>query len=166
MDKRTNLITGIVLAAFALWYLYEAFKVRVFAAMGKAIVDSTTMPKIWAVCLLLLSLCLIVRSLRTKESKKAKASRLSLGELVKKNTEVIWTFIALLLYIACLHFLGFILSSMLYIFAQTIILMPKAERSYVKAGIMAVVCSVAAYMIFVHLLAVLLPVGTLFESFF
>ena len=34
-NKRNDLITGIVLAVFALWYLWQSFSIRVFAAMGK-----------------------------------------------------------------------------------------------------------------------------------
>ncbi len=163
-NKRNDLITGIVLALFALWYFYEALSIRIFAGMGKAVVNSTTMPKIWAVCLLLLAGALILRSLRTPAPKDAKSgSGFNLGAWVKANYEVFLTFAALFLYAALMEPLGFIISSILYIFAQTLILMDKGHRSYVKALVIAVVCSVASYALFVYWLAVLLPVGAIFE---
>lgn len=162
-NKRNDLITGIVLALFALWYFYEALSIRVFAGMGKAVVNSTTMPKIWAVCLLLLAGALILRSLRTPAPKGAKSGSFSLGAWVKANYEVFLTFTALFIYAALMEPLGFIISSILYIFAQTLILMDKEHRSYVKALAIAVVCSVASYAVFVYWLAVLLPVGAIFE---
>ena len=80
-----------------------------------------------------------------------------------KNLEVVETFGALLIYIAIMNFVGFIIASIFYIFVQTLILMPKGEKSYVKAGVIAVIFSVATYYIFVYWLAVLLPVGAIFE---
>lgn len=162
-NKRNDLITGIVLAVFALWYLWQSFSIRVFAAMGKAVVNSTTMPKIWAVCMLLLAGALILRSLRAPKSAKDSQGAFSLGEWCRANSEVLLTFVALFIYAAIMVPLGFIISSILYIFAQTLILMGKEHRSYVKAGIIAVVCSVATYFIFVYWLAVLLPAGMIFE---
>lgn len=159
-DKRTDLITGIVLALFSLWYFYEALHVRIFAGMGKAVVNSTTMPKIWAVCMLLLSGALILRSIRAP---KGKEEGNGLGAWFKANVEVIYTFAALFIYTALLEPLGFIIASVLYIFAQTLILMGKEHRSYVKALIIAVVCSAASYYVFVYHLAVLLPKGAIFE---
>ena len=160
-NKRNDLITGIVLAVFALWYLWQSFSIRVFAAMGK--VNSTTMPKIWAVCMLLLAGALILRSLRAPKSAKDSQGAFSLGEWCRANSEVLLTFVALFIYAAIMVPLGFIISSILYIFAQTLILMGKEHRSYVKAGLIAVVCSVATYFIFVYWLAVLLPAGMIFE---
>ncbi len=161
-SKRNDLITGIVLALFSLWYLYEAFSIRIFAGMGKAVVNSTTMPKIWAVCMLLLAAALIFRSIRAP-APKGNGDKTSASSWIKENSEVWCTFAALFIYAALLEPLGFIIASILYIFAQTIILMGKENRNYVKAGIIAVVCSVASYYVFVHWLAVLLPVGAIFE---
>lgn len=160
-SKRNDLITGIVLALFALWYFYESTGIKAFAGLaGKSPVTSSTMPKIWAVCLLLLSAALILRAIRAPKGKSA-GSKFSLGDWCKTNSEVLLTFLALFVYAALMAPLGFIISSILYIFAQTIILMGK-DRNYVKALIIAVVCSVASYCVFVYGLAVLLPVGAIF----
>ena len=162
MSKRNDLITGIVIAVFSLWYYFEASNIRVMKAFSKSAVNSTSMPKIWAVCMLLLAIALIVRGLRNKD-KDAKGEPFSFSAWFNKNLEVVETFGALLIYIAIMDFVGFIIASIFYIFVQTLILMPKGEKSYVKAGIIAVIISVATYYIFVYWLAVLLPAGAIFE---
>ena len=78
MSKRNDLITGIVIAVFSLWYYFEASNIRVMKAFSKSAVNSTSMPKIWAVCMLLLAIALIVRGLRNKD-KDAKGEPFSLA---------------------------------------------------------------------------------------
>lgn len=160
-SKRNDLITGIVLALFALWYFYEAIGIKTFAGMSKAAVTSSTMPKIWAVCLLLLAGALILRAVRAPKGAR-EGKRATFAEWCKTNSEVLQTFAALFIYAALMAPLGFIISSILYIFFQTLILMGKEHRNYVKALVIAVVCSVACYLVFVYGLAVLLPAGAIF----
>lgn len=160
-SKRNDLITGIVLALFAIWYFFEAMSIKTFAGMSKAVVTSSTMPKIWAVCLLLLAGALILRSIRAPKPEKA-GQKVTFGDWCKTNSEVLLTFAALFIYAGLMAPLGFIISSILYIFFQTLILMGKEHRSYVKALVIAVVCSAACYFVFVYGLAVLLPGGAIF----
>ncbi len=163
MKNRTDFITGIILAVFSITYYMQACSVRIFPGMGKAIVNSQTMPKIWAICLFLLALCLISRPFRKSFKDNSKSSSLSFIESCKANSEVILTFIALFFYVLCLNFLGFVISSAVYIFLQTIILMPKEKRSYLKAAILGIVSATIAFCVFVYWLDVLLPVGKIFE---
>lgn len=165
MKNRTDFIAGIVLAIFSILYYMQACSVRIFPGMGKSIVNSQTMPKILAVCLFLLAACLISRPFRKsyKDDNSSKKKMLSLMETVKENSLIIYTFGALFLYALALEYVGFIISSAVYIFLQTLILMPKQNRSFIKAAILGVVSGVAAFCIFVYWLDVLLPVGKLFE---
>ena len=160
MGKRTDLLAGIVLALFSVFYYYNAMHVRIFRGMGKAIVSSQTLPKIWGVCMYILALCLIIRGLRAK---KKSGERMSFGEWVKENTEVLATFAALIIYVLVMEYIGFIISSLVYIFVQTIILTPRAKRNYVVAGVIAVVFSFGTYYVFVNFLSVLLPAGRIFS---
>lgn len=160
MGKRTDFVAGIVLALFSIFYFYSALHVRIFRAMGKAIVNSTTMPKIWAVCMFLLALCLIIRGIR---SPKKKGEHVSLSEWVKENIEVLGTFLVLIIYVLIMEPLGFVIASFFYIFTQTLILMPRGKRSLVKAGIIAVIFSAGTYYVFVNWLSVLLPAGRIFS---
>ncbi len=162
MKNRTDFYTGIVLALFAIWYFVQAGTIRIFPGMGKAIISSQTMPKLWAVCLMLLAAVLISRPFR-KSFKADREAKLSFSEMITKNSEVILTFVALFVYAGLLSSLGFIISTALYVFAQNLILTPKEDRSYLKAALLGIVSSVAAFCIFVYWLDVLLPVGTIFD---
>lgn len=165
MKNRTDFIAGIVLAIFSILYYMQACSVRVFPGMGKSVVNSQTMPKIWAICLLLLAVCLISRPFRKnyKDDSSSGKKSLSLIATLKDNTLIIYTFGALFLYALALEYVGFIISSAIYIFLQTLILMPKKDRNFIKAAILGVVSGAAAFCIFVYWLDVLLPVGKLFE---
>ena len=91
MKNRTDFIAGIVLAIFSILSYMQACSVRIFPGMGKSIVNSQTMPKIWAVCLFLLAACLISRPFRKsyKDDNSSKKKMLSLMETVKENSLII-----------------------------------------------------------------------------
>lgn len=161
MSKQTDLITGVIMALFSAAYIYEATTVKVFGGMGKAVINSGTIPKIWGGCLLVLSIVLIVRGLRNKVKNIADAKKMSVGELLKDKWEVLATFILLTIYIALMDYAGFIISSFIYLFIQIIILTPSGKRNYKLAGVLALVFSVSIYYVFVEWLMVLLPAGIL-----
>lgn len=160
MDKRQDLMTGIIMALVSLWYLFEAAQVKVFAGMGKAIIDSGTIPKVWGGCLLVLSIILIIRGFRGLQ-KEGQLDKFNLWDKVKEHWEVVGTFILLTIYIGIMDYLGFVIASMIYIFFQILVLTPKEKRNYKMAGILAVIFSISIYYVFVEWLMVLLPVGLL-----
>lgn len=161
MDKRNDLITGSIMALFSLGYLFEASQVKVFAGMGKAIVNSGTIPKVWGICLLVLSILLIIRGLRSGKKAAKTDQPSSWMEKLKENREVLATFGLLTIYIGIMDAMGFIISSMLYILGQILILTPKEKRNFKMAGILAVIFSIGIYYVFVEWLMVLLPAGIL-----
>lgn len=160
-NKKIDLIAGIVLALFSIWYYVASMGIKVFAGFGKSMLSSATMPKVWAVCMFLLAMALIVRSLRFKG--KTRAAEAATEGFFSKNREVFATFGALFLYVASMNYVGFIISSAVYVFLQTVILMPKAKRNYKVAALIGVVSAPVLYYFFVYCLAVLLPSGTLFD---
>lgn len=164
MKNRSDFITGIILAVLAIWYFVQAQSIRIFAGMGKSVINSQTMPKVWAVCLLLLACCLISRPFRKSFKDTAKkGEKQTLAQVLKNSWEVIATFVALFVYALLLTHFGFIISTALYIFAQTLILAPKEKRSYPGAAIIGVIAAFATYYIFVYWLDVLLPAGRIFD---
>ncbi len=168
MKNRTDFWTGICLAAVSVAYWAEAGQIKFFkgfGALGKGPgITSRTMPEIWAACLLLLALILISRAFRGPRKEAGAASpAFSLKAFIVEHREVIATFAALFCYAALMQLCGFIISSALYIFAQTLILMPKGRRRPAVALVLGVAVSAIAYVSFVHWLGVLLPAGLIFE---
>ncbi len=163
-SRRKDLIAGVVLALFALWYFHEAAGIKSFAGLGgSAVINSATMPRIWAGCMLLLSCALILRSLRSgRRSGRKEQRRGSPAAWCREHAAVLLTFAALAAYAALMVPLGFMAASTLYISAQIMILQG-SRRHWFSALLIAVICSAASYFIFVRGLAVLLPAGWLFQ---
>jgi len=166
LTYKTNIIAGSALALFAALYFYFSFAIKPFNGLGATPLDSTFIPRLWGVCLFLLSGSLVLRGFRERrqslsEGKGAEKGRLSLPSIWHNNYEVILTFIAIGVYTALLGPVGFIIMSALYIFFQVIILSPPEKRNYKVAALIAVVASVAIDFLFVELLSVLLPKGIL-----
>lgn len=163
MSKLKDRSTGIVLFILSVLYLYFSKDIRVFKGSGATPLTSAFMPRFWGTCLLLLSTLLILRSPRKRiqpdEKGAASAHVLSPTAFFAKHYEVILTFALIGLYIAMLVPLGFILSSIAYIFAQILVLTPSGKRDWKSSLVVGSVAAIATTFMFVRLLGVLLPHG-------
>ncbi len=56
---------------------------------------------------------------------------------------------------------GFLISSIVYLFAQMVILAPKEKRNFLLLAVIAVVFNIVVYFIFRNALNVMLPKGIL-----
>ena len=74
---------------------------------------------------------------------------------------ILLTFAAMILYIILLPILGFMLSTMIYLFGQITILAPKEKRNYLLFAIIAVVFTIIAFVAFRIGLTQMLPRGPL-----
>jgi putative tricarboxylic transport membrane protein len=74
----------------------------------------------------------------------------------------VWSTIGLLIvYAVVLQYLGFILSTMLYLFVQMIVLAGERKTKYVTLVLISVVASTGIYALFVYGLELMLPAGIL-----
>lgn len=163
MEYKKNLFPGIVLSLFSAGYLIYATRIDVFTGSGSTPLSARFVPYLWGGCLLLLSVILIFRGVRQRKAAMANGevtkSNICLGELLKEHYEVILTFIFLAIYIALMEPIGFLIMTILFLFAEILILTPKDKRNYIIAAIVAIVFSFGIDFIFVRLLNVLLPLG-------
>lgn len=163
MTYRTNIATGSVLSIFSVLYLYFSRTIKPFRGIGATPLDSTFIPRLWGVCLLLLSASLILRGFKEKRAADG-AGGSAVGSFSPKafaarNREVLFTFLAIFAYAALLGAVGFTIMSALFIFLEALILTPKEKRNPKAAAAIAVVSAVAIDFLFVRLLSVLLPKG-------
>lgn len=165
MDYRTDIISGIVLSLFAVFYFINAFSIRVYEGLGKAIVDSSTLPKIWGILLFLLSLNLLIRGLRKKKEAQAAGVEtkrdFDLKKYLTENYAVYGTFVLIAIYVTLLRRVGFIIMTAFYIFFQIQLLTHPKERRYALPAAIAVVTSLFIYFVFVKVFYVILPGGLL-----
>lgn len=163
MKKYKDLYTGLVVFFLSLFYLINVSTIRVFTGAGATAINARTIPAIEGGLLMFLSLVMIGRFWV-----KLRRGHISTGEEQTAGTEnasfrvrmaVPLTLLLLLLYVIAIGNLGFVITSMIYLFLQVLILSPEGKLNYIAATIIAVVCPIVIYLLFVYLLNVPLPRG-------
>lgn len=161
---RSDLITGLIGVLFSGFYLYETTTVKVFGGSATAGVNAQTVPKLWGGCLLALSVILIVRGLLKMRKETGKTSLRDMVQSIRNRREVAYTFILLILYAALMKPVGFIITSIVYVYLQIWVLTPITKRNgkvrKIAAGL-AVFFSISLYFLFTRYLMVMLPPGIL-----
>lgn len=163
---KSDLITGIIAAAFSVFYLSQTTTIKIFGGATGG-VNARTVPEIWGSCLLILSIILIVRSIYGMAKAKKNPTLPEQGNFIKNlidKREVVYTFALLIGYAALMKPVGFIITSIIYVFLQILILTPIKKRSRKVMGIaavMAVTFSTVLYYVFTKYFMVLLPPGIL-----
>lgn len=161
MKYRNDLIPGIVLAILSAGYLFLSGQVDVFKESGATPLDSRFIPRLWGTALLILSIILIIRGLRTRKNEIAagKQNSIEILGILKEKREVILSFAMLTVYIIMMEPVGFLISTALYIDIQTMILTPKEKRNFIKPLLVAILFACVIDSVFVQFLNVMLPAG-------
>ncbi|WP_102347752.1 tripartite tricarboxylate transporter TctB family protein [Bacillus sp. Marseille-P3661] len=157
-----DVIVGTFLLLFFTGMYIESSNIKTltFASIGPAF-----MPKITSVCLIILSVILIAggvrKALNATSSKEVIEQNEETPSTKNDNVRVLLTLLSIIIYFLLLNPLGFVLSSILYLFSQMVLLSKNSQRRYVLFGIVSVVVSVSVYLIFRYVLYLLLPIGIL-----
>ncbi len=161
-----DLIPGFVIAVFSLWYLSLVPGIQTFTGLGSTPLTNHFVPYLWGTFLLVLALWLIIRGFRKRSAfikEGGVPQKFDLKAGIDDKREVILSFVVLTLYVALMGPIGFVPMTILYLFAQILILTPQKnwKKTYVPALITAVICACLFYFIFRYKLNVLLPQGIL-----
>ncbi len=161
-----DILPGIVIALFSLWYISMVPGIKTFTGMGSTPLTNHFVPYLWGGALLVLALWIIIRGFRKRAAyvkEGGKIEKFDLKAGFDEKREVIISFIILTVYVALMGPVGFVPMTVLYLFAQILILTPMGDwkKTYIPALIIAVVCSVLFYYLFRYKLNVLLPQGIL-----
>ena len=161
-----DIVPGAVIAVFSLLYLSQVPSIQAFEGLGSTPLDNHFVPYLWGGVLLFLGLWLVSRgAIKFKRFKAAggEAKKNSLGAAIAEKREVIASFVALVIYVGLMDLVGFVIMTVLYTFAQILILTPreKWKKNFVPAGIVALVAGFLLYYLFKVQLNVLLPAGIL-----
>ena len=154
--KCKDLILGIVMLAFSGFYLICAQQIKTRPKLTPGYASAKIMPILLGVLLALLSVFCIIQGIRRmKAPDEQEAKKLDRGDLMA----VVFTFAVIIGYILVMPLLGFILSTVIYLFLQMLILAPKDKRNYVLFAIVAVVFTALVFVAFRIGLQQLLPRG-------
>ena len=164
-------ITPVIIMAFYIYMFGASWSLKAF---DNDYIGSDFMPKLITVLGFLCTLKVFLEQVRIalKERKAIIAAggdpriHLFSGEkhepayYVQKYITVI-TLLFITVYISLMKPLGFILSTIIYLFAQILLIAPRDKKKPVFILILSVVVSVALYAIFVKGFSVILPAGIL-----
>ncbi len=148
-ETLVNLV--LVISGAALWL--SAQTIEVGAAMGQG---GDFMPKLCSSIWFVIALLLFVFGSRTRDAEKGKASVSIKGFLA--------TLVLLFLYVLLLKPIGFVITSIVYMFAQMLLFVPselRSKKNYIIFAIVSVVLPIIVNMLFVNVFSLILPTGIL-----
>ena len=155
--RHRDLILGCFTAALSVAYLILTRQIKTRPKMVPSYANAQIIPTLLGIVLLILSVLLILQGIRKLRQPDADGQ----AETMNKSglVSVTLTFVVMLVYLVLLPRLGFILSTVLYLFAQFTVLAPKENRNYPLFAVIAVVFTAITFVAFRIGLSQLLPRG-------
>lgn len=162
MKKKKDRITGGILAVAAAAYIASSFSIRVFEGAGKTAINAGTIPRIWGMCLLFLSLVLIFRKEESPEGQEtAPKKRMTARMWTYENYAVMGTFFLMAVYIFLMDKVGYLLDTWAYLIFQILLLSSAVRKNWLAVIIVSTAVSAGTCYVFTHWLGVPLPAGIL-----
>ena len=155
--KYRDLGFGIAALLFSAFYLMNAAQIKTRPKLTPSYASAQIMPTLLGVILAVLSIVCIIQGIRRMKApdEAEETKKKGKGDLMA----VVLTFAVIIGYILVMPTLGFILSTILYLFLQMLILAPAEKRNYVLFAIVAVVFTALVFVAFRVGLQQLLPRG-------
>lgn len=154
LKKYGDMVIGAVFVAVALGLYVMASQLPPNLLGG---VGPDFMPKIVAVGLGILGVLQIVAGLGNLKKEFEKEAEEDRPEYLRVSA----TIFAFGIYVFTIELVGFLPCSILYLFAQMMILAPKEKRNILLFAVISVVFSTVVYFLFRSGLSVMLPTGTM-----
>ena len=147
-NKKRNLVVSVLFLAFGIFLFVQAMGVK---HMMKNDVGSGFFPKVIAVAIIAVSLIRLIMALKEEEKEAKKANSDMLGG---------WMTIVLVgLYVLAFNEVGFLISTVIYLFLQMLVLTPTEKRSLPLLGTISVAAPGFIYALFVYAINTPLPTG-------
>lgn len=155
IKKYGDLLVGAVFLVIAI--VFYAMASALPASMITEGVGSDFLPKILAIGTGILAVLQCIKGVRTMRSDITVEEE----EFKPEYWRVLSTIVAFGIYVFVLNTVGFLISSIVYLFVQMLILAPKEKRNIPLLLVITVVFNVAVYFLFRNGLNVMLPAGFL-----
>ncbi|OBX08160.1 tripartite tricarboxylate transporter TctB family protein [Gallibacterium salpingitidis] len=150
-----NFLAGIIFFFVSLAYLFGAYSIE---TKGIVAIESDFMPKIYGYILLGASIILTVTSWR-----KIAKSEVEMENSSSDIKRVLSVLVLILIYISLIQVLGFIVSSIPFLFFLSLLLTPDyVEKKYWVYLIFSILLPIVAYFGFSYYLNLTMPSGLLF----
>lgn len=162
--KYSELISGTAFLAFSIAFYCLSYGIKVYNGYGNMGVSARFLPQIMAVGTGILSLVLIAQWVfqTRRGGEPGPVAPDGDGNARGFPYKVILTAFCIAAYIFLVPYLGFLISTALYLFFQITLLAPQEKRknkNHVITAAISIVFSAAVYYIFVNLFTLILPQG-------
>jgi len=159
--RRLDATTAVVALCLAGLLFWASQDVKDFGSIG---VGSAFVPKLTAALFLLVGLATLGSLWKADSGRQAVAepdAEESSEQAPGGIPAVALSVVLMVAYVSALDWLGFLLASAIYAFAQMMILCKERQRRYLSCVLAAVIPAVAFYFLFVELFDIGLPAGVL-----
>lgn len=161
LDK--EMLTGVVFAAIAIIYLSVS---ALIPNTGAVSIGAEFMPRIYGIILLGVSLGQVFMTIgKWKKNQQQESADEGKKESIQSDpVNVIKVAVLIIAYVLVMNVLGFVISSVAFLFMLAILLTPAyAKKNYVKYAMFSIILPLAAYFLFKNYLNLILPAGILFQ---
>jgi len=161
MKRLKCILPGVIFLLFSILILVEKSNIKI---VSRSKVSSAVFPGMIGWAMAALSVCLILCELKSMSEKElTEESTLPQEEISIKKGEmlvVIGTFFLIILYISLLNKIGFICSTFMYLFGQTMVLAkPKQRKYWYLLLLMSLFIAAVIYYVFYYGFSLMLPAG-------
>ena len=166
LKKYGDIIPALFLIVVSGVYLIMSFQIKLTDDYGGA----ALIPKICGVSIILCSLLLIYQQLTKKKAappvqRPVQVDEEAVPEIPSNYKLVVQTLLAITLYAATFSVLGFILSTILYLFIQIMLLSPQRnKKAAITSAVTAVIVAFLVYFLFYYVFYIVLPDGSLWYN--
>lgn len=163
---RNDLLTGLVFCLFSGAYFIMATQIAIPTSMKSSLLDASSVPRLWGIMMFVLGVIILIRGLKKMSDAKKGGYCPPQGGQFEKVKKSIWEarsaiamFVILFAYIAVLQSVGFLVSTIVFLFLEFFVLTRKEERKLWVIALMALVFGVAIYALFKYGFNMPLPRG-------
>lgn len=152
--KLSEIVISLILVVAGVILLIAAFQIEAGTTMGQG---GDFMPKVCAFTWLTVSVLLLLSNFQMEDD--------GVRAITMKLKNWAATLVLLFLYILLLDKLGFVVSSVLYMFIQMCLFVPaefRSKKNYILFAVISLVLPVAVNLLFVNAFSLILPTGVLF----
>ncbi len=163
---KSDLITGGLFCAFSAAYFILATQIPIPGSLKASLLDASSIPKLWGGMMFVLGVILALRGLKKIQGAKKEGYQPQSGggvarlkKFILDSRAAIGMFVILFVYIAILQPVGFLISTILFLFGEFYILTRKEERKPLVIALLAVAFGVGIYALFRYGFSMPLPRG-------
>lgn len=147
-DKKKNIITSVLFLTFGAFVFWQSMGIK--HVMNND-VGSAFFPKVISVAMMVVALIRLIMAVREKETAPKDSDSDVKGGFM--------TILLLCSYVLAFQPVGFIISTVVFLFCEMLVLTPKEKRNLPLIGGLSVIAPIAIYALFVYAINTPLPKG-------